>query len=294
MFPEIREADSSCIRSLSGPYSLSGVRLEGEKLVRLVFIDEAGLSHPQQEPFVVVIGVLVNGDSALNAVENQLQRIRGRHPQLGNDFVFHAFELFGGSGKTFGDRSAWPLDKRLAIADEILSIPKKFALPLALGFVKRAEFAKTFAANEFGTKDETVAAHVLAFAECSVFVEQWMRLNASNENCVLVVENNDRARSLIRDIHQFHQSDPTRELLKDLGKGFFPFRKIRQDPLFQEKRPSSALIVADFCAYVSKKFSWETKDTAFDLICFGNWPLDVCNRPCYISPRNGRWLWPSG
>ena len=92
---------------------------------------------------------------------------------------------------------------------------------------------------------------VLAFAQCSVFVEQWMRLNASNENCLLVIENNDQAKSLMRSMHQWHQSKQTVEILKDLG--FFPLRKIREDPLFQNKRPSSAMIIADFCAYVMKK-----------------------------------------
>lgn len=230
--------------------------------MRLVYVDEAGLSNPEQEPFLVVVGAVVHGDSALNGIEANLRRIREKHipERFGDDFVFHAFELFGGKGKHFTREKPdfigpieWPLSRRLAIADEILSIPKKFSLPIAMGFVKRNEFSKDFAAKDFGTDDETVAAHVLAFTSCSFFIEQWMRLNASNENCLLVVEDNDRARSLLRGMHQWHQSAEAREVFKDLGREFFPFRKIREDPLFQKKRSSSGLIIADFCAYVMKR-----------------------------------------
>jgi hypothetical protein len=43
--------------------------------VRLVYMDEAGISKATQEPFVVVAGAIIDADRVLNGVENQLERI---------------------------------------------------------------------------------------------------------------------------------------------------------------------------------------------------------------------------
>jgi len=45
-----------------GPCSLSGVRLEGDRLVRLVYIDESGISNVRDDPFVIVAGIIVDAD----------------------------------------------------------------------------------------------------------------------------------------------------------------------------------------------------------------------------------------
>jgi hypothetical protein len=239
-----------------GPYSLSGVRLEGEKLVRLAFIDEAGISKPRQEPFLVVAGVVIHGDNDLNGVENELERIMHRHiPSVRwDDFVFHATELFNGGGKVFKREKPdligppqWPLDRRLRIADEIMAIPKKFALNIAFGFLERTKFPAKFDVPDTWSPGEMVVAqHVSAFSTCTLFIEQWMRKNTKGENCMLVVENNDEAKSIIRNTNQWHQSKKVTAVLDEFGKKLLPLRKIRQDPLFQDKRPSNALIVAEF------------------------------------------------
>jgi hypothetical protein len=231
--------------------------------VRLAFIDEAGISKPEDEPFLVVAGVLLDGDSDLNGVENQLERIMQRHipPAHWEDFVFHATELFNGGGKVFKRYKLdfigpvqYSLERRLAIADEIMVIPKKFSLKLAFGWVERATFKDHFdMPPDWLQGSMVIAQHASAFSTCSLFIEQWMRRNASGENCMLVVENNDRAKAAMRHMHQWHQSKKILFVLDNFSRQLLPFRKIRQDPLFQDKRPSNALIIADFCAYVWKR-----------------------------------------
>lgn len=107
-----------------GPRSLSGHSLVGCKLLRLVYIDEAGISNPKQEPFLVVAGVIVHADQKLNAIERHLEHILERHiPARQRDgFVFHATELFNGGGKVFRRQKSdvigpveWPLERRLKI-----------------------------------------------------------------------------------------------------------------------------------------------------------------------------------
>src|SRR5215469_14411214 len=135
-------------------------------------------------------------------------------PEFWDGFVFHATELFNGGGKVFKRTRSdfigppqWPLDRRLEIADEIMAIPKKFALEITYGFIERATFKDHFHFPDTTLGQITIAQQVAAFSTASIFIERWMRKNASGENCVLVVENNDRAKALMRDMHQWHQGN---------------------------------------------------------------------------------------
>ena len=68
------------IRPICAPRSfLGGAPPEGNKTVRLVYVDEAGFGRPDEEPFLVVGGVIVNADTILNGIENQLERLIERH-----------------------------------------------------------------------------------------------------------------------------------------------------------------------------------------------------------------------
>src|SRR5436190_43243 len=121
------------------PLGLFGGRLCGDRLVYLAYIDEAGISNPQHEPFLVVAGVIVHADKKQLAVSRHLDRLVRRFipPDKQDGFVFHATEIFGGVGKLF-NREDWPLPKRLEIADALAAIPASFGLPIVYGAVERA------------------------------------------------------------------------------------------------------------------------------------------------------------
>jgi hypothetical protein len=160
-----------------GPRAFGGGQLQGDRLVRLVYVDEAGITNRRHEPFLIVAGVIVDADMKLVAIERHLTRLVDRHiPEQHRDgFVFHAMELFNGGGKVFvrpepGDPNPeWPLERRLAIADDLAAIPRKFDLPLAFGIVERAKWPQTFTppAN-FSEKDRTIGEHVTAFMACAL------------------------------------------------------------------------------------------------------------------------------
>jgi Protein of unknown function (DUF3800) len=229
---------------------------------RFVYVDEAGISRP--EPFLVVLGVIVHADKQLIAIERHLDKIVARWiPEAHRDgFVFHATELFNGNTKKpiFNKNDPeWPLDKRLKIADELAAIPAKFRLPLATGWVVRETFPASDAAKAhwatLSEAERAVGAHVTAFMVAAMKVEQWMKTNAPNEVCMMIVEDNEQARKLIRETQNYHQSRKIVDIIDDAkAKKLLPLKRIKEDPLFQGKRQSSVLQVADFCAYVWKKF----------------------------------------
>jgi len=75
--------------------------------VRLAYVDEAGISNPTHEPWVVVAAILVNADTQLIHLERSLDKLLMRYipPNLRDRLIFHAAELFNGTksgqGKAF-------------------------------------------------------------------------------------------------------------------------------------------------------------------------------------------------
>jgi hypothetical protein len=230
--------------------------------VRLVYMDEAGISNPKHEPFLTFAGIVVDADSKLNAIEKHLESLISRHipERLRHGFIFHATEIFT-CGKILRKQHAdfigpweWPLDRRLKIADDIAAMIKKFDLPIAMGFLERAKFRADFDfPDEFPPSEEVVAQIVSTFMNSAMVAEHWMRKNAKNENCLLIVEDNKQARETIRQVHNHRQDKKLAEVLDEQSLRHFPLRKIKEDPLFQPKKPTSPLIIADFCAYVFKR-----------------------------------------
>jgi hypothetical protein len=252
---------------IGGPKSLTGDCLLGEMVMRLVYVDEAGISNRVQEPFLTVAGVIVHADKDLIAVERQLDKLVEKHipSEYHDGFVFHAMEIFNGGRKPFDrDDPDWPLSRRLKIAEDLAAIPARFRLPLALSFVERAEFGKTIEKlDEAPPADRAVLEHVAGFMGCAMQVEHWMRQNAPDEVCLMVVEDNDRARRLIRETQQYHQQPALAAMLEPEPGRHFPFRKIKEDPHFQAKRKSSVLQLADFAAYVFKRITMNESDSRY-------------------------------
>jgi hypothetical protein len=157
--------------------------------MRLAYIDEAGISHKGQEPFLVVVGVIIHADNNLVAIERHLDKLVTRHipEQHHHDFVFHATELFNGGGKVFRrENPDFPLSKRLQIADDLAAIPRRFNVTIAVGFVDRHEFPRT-SMPEFASMsahEQTVAAHGVAFVNCAMQIEHWMREHAKRYACM--------------------------------------------------------------------------------------------------------------
>jgi hypothetical protein len=187
--------------------------------VRLIYVDEAGISNRRQEPWMVVAAVIVDADRKLANVESYLDKLVKRNipEEHWDDFVFHAIHLFNYGGKVFTkDNPNWPLWKRLEIADELAAIPKKFKLPLTFGLCERAAFPSNPALRELlSPSDITLNALVATYLACAGQIERWMRKNTNGEVCMMIVEDNKDARSYIRSMHNHHQQ---KELLGELDK----------------------------------------------------------------------------
>jgi hypothetical protein len=110
--------------------------------MRMVYLDEAGISNPAHEPHVVVAGVIIHADRQWKAVELHLNDMADRYVPGDRraGFVFHAKDLFHGSGAF--PRNQWSREKRWEILDELIAIPEQLDLAVVPGYVERAALAK--------------------------------------------------------------------------------------------------------------------------------------------------------
>lgn len=224
--------------------------LEGKKLVQMVYMDEGGIS--QHEPVVVVSGVMIDGDRDLVNVEQHLQRLVEIHiPKKDREgFAFHAKNIFSGTGY-FKDRDRWPLEKRLAILDDLVAIPSKFDLHVAFGSLRKQDYDL----GKFAKDQEQLDAifHSFAFARCTGMIELIMRHGFPDENALLIAENNNSSRSMIKSVHAIFRDD---ESVKRMGlkDDHLPLTRIRDTVHFADKQECRHLQLADVCAFVLRGY----------------------------------------
>src|SRR5258706_338524 len=114
--------------------ALGGAPLLGANLTRFVYLDEAGISG-KQEPWLVVGGVLVDGDTQLDDLYREIEVVSERHlPQdyRDEDIILHAGDLYGGNGHFDEGRDPyWTMEKRHAVLADLAKIPDKTDILIA-------------------------------------------------------------------------------------------------------------------------------------------------------------------
>jgi hypothetical protein len=228
--------------------SICGAPLAGDRLVRLTYLDEAGISA--NEGFLVVGGVLIDGDRQLTAIENHFNILLLKHIPIADraGFVFHATDIWSGGGY-FKDREQWPLDKRLAILDDLVAIPEKFALPVSFGAVDWPKFTLDLLVPGCDQRDLEIAAHAVAFGHCCMGVEKFMRMAFPTEVTILIAEDRDSVRASLKEAISVFRNPVLAEKL-ELDQGYFPFEKIKDTVHFAKKSESRHLQIADICTFV--------------------------------------------
>lgn len=242
-----------------GPFAFGGGPLNGSRRVRVVYMDEAGIS--KKEPWVVVAGVVVHGDTQWKPLERELDRIvQEEIPEPMQDgFILHATDLFHGSGATPRGEE-WPQARRWGILDRIVALPKQFKLPLVFGCIERAKFPKrpeTLAETaEFSPDDAAFAAFHVAFGVCTLGAERWMRDNTEDEIAQLIAENNDRVKRAAKGSHAFFRNRGQLEqsgILELDNADVLPFERVIGTVHFALKREDRLLQVADACAFFMQR-----------------------------------------
>jgi len=260
-----------------------GAKVEGERIVRFVYLDESGISV--NEPVTVVGGVIINADLQYMAVKQRVGELIDKYVPLEDrlGFVFHAKDLFHGSGKIF-DKRKYPRDMSREALKVLLGIPAEFQLPIVCGHIRKRSTAGMTKQEQRGEPSKNQA---MAFSLCALAAEKYMRHIADpSEVASLTVENNDETRQAVKLMHLLlsgrHFSPVAGDLVSviiDFANGYVPIRRIVDIVLFAEKDHAFLLQLADACALMLRYF-FEGRTSAeefLDVLTQGN-PSALGNR----------------
>jgi len=226
-----------------------GVPLKGNKIVRLVYLDEAGISNPEHEPYLVVAGVIVNPDRQWKELEAYFRDLAY---QLFPDadpyrFVFHAKDIFHGSGPF--DRKTWSRKERMKIMGQLAQVPRLFALPIVMGELDRikADQEVRRLSPDTTKKSRHNFIHTHAFINAIQRVQYWMEKNAPEETAMLIAEDTPEMKSTLKNVHEGY-TDKTRQ-----DDEAFRAPNIIDAVHFAQKKDSLLLQIADHCAFIIKR-----------------------------------------
>jgi Protein of unknown function (DUF3800) len=233
--------------------------LRGKKLVRLVYLDESGVST--NETVLTVCGAIVHGDTQLAAIENHFGILLQKHIPWEDrpGFVFHATHIWSGGGY-FKNREKWPLERRLEILDDLIAIPRKFDFPVSYGTVSWPDFPMEILVPDKRTEHERqVAGHTIAFGHCCMGIERFVRETFPDEFVILIAEDRAEVRASLKNIIAVFRNPAAVQQLGLSDPDYFPFNHIRDTVHFAKKSESRHLQIADVCAFVMRGHFMKTK-----------------------------------
>lgn len=165
--------------------------------MRIVYLDEGGISH--NEPALCVAGVMIHGDNQWREVERAIDDLIAAYiPEDDRlDFVFHATDIYHGSGY-FG-RSKWDRSTREEILKSLAKTIEDYHLPIVIGGYKKDTFAagqNLFEECETNLKHSTM--QLTSAMDCAMWADRWLARYAPQENAMIVAEDTDRVKPMIK------------------------------------------------------------------------------------------------
>jgi uncharacterized protein DUF3800 len=226
--------------------------LDGDCVVRLVYLDEAGIGDIAKERQVVVTGAIIDADKQWKRLE-EYYRTLAEEVFPSEDtyrFVFHAKDIWHGSGAFDGNK--FSRRDRQIILRRLAQVPTLFQIPIACAAVDRVAFSqqRSFieASRKVRNKERTarLLTHAYAFVSTVHAVDYWMQRYASvDEVAMLIAEDTAQVKSTFERLHEAYTLSSENE-----DDESFRTQKIVDSVHFAKKRDSILLQMADHCAFI--------------------------------------------
>ena len=219
---------------------IGGNKLDGGIMARLVYLDEAGTGKIDDEPYAVMIGVIVSFDNQIQLIEEHLAALKDKY-RIDSETALHAKDIHHGSHAF--DKVRYTRKEREELLTELLSIAPDFGLPVSIGYDDRVHTKETHPGSE--DKYYLKQSIKLATLRCLVGIEAFMKNRHGDECCLLIFEESPNVRPHVIEIYKHVKSIESR----DRGGRFFPISRIIETPAFAKKAESAILQVADAIAF---------------------------------------------
>lgn len=253
----------------------------GDRLLRFIFMDEAGTSPSQ--PVTVVVGVIIDADQALARAEMLMREALLSIPkELGANYKYSAKDIWGNPAYP----KFWPMADRIDLIKSILRIPRilKQAISFSV-FWKNDDSYISFEAIRKLRIDRNIYSHMMAFSHCVVMSDKFIRDKCGVEIGMIIAEDHE-LRSVLAASLNVYRTNPIllrpHGLIKSVEEeklgywkqvGSLKISRIRESIHFVGKGDDNLVWIADTCAWAIRKYFEEGQDKfGFCLEMLGSLP----------------------
>jgi hypothetical protein len=224
------------------------------KLMRLLYVDEAGISDERQEPFAVVAAVDVNGDTQWRAIDRDVSDLCKEY-DVPPDVELKAYHLFRGTGPF----QSWQRERREALQSGMLKIFTRYKLQVFCGIVERGYFSAVM--NGIDPKQVDVRPQDLAFVAAVGLFEDYICGDSPAEAGIIVADVSDRQTVIKASLSDYRQRPLP-------GPFQTQFNHITEPVLFADSKECWGIQLADHCAFFIKREAMGKADSEkfYDLI----------------------------
>lgn len=222
--------------------------LLGHNLVRLLYLDEAGIDR--KSPVVCVAGVLIHGDKDWPEVDRRIVSLALKYVEQSrrDGFVFHATDIYHGSGYFDRRKPEWAdPDSRSQVLSDLVDIIVDLKLPIVAGKYERKHF------DWLPEKNRTNFLHQVAASDCLSHVDKWLAAHCPDELATVIHEDGAAAKAVIKRTVRVLRSQMAMDnsgIPDNMKLAFsFPLKRIIDTVHFAEKADARPLQLADICAF---------------------------------------------
>lgn len=232
--------------------AFGGGPLSGDDWVQVVFLDESGTGNLEQDPVLVVAGVIVDANKTWVGLCQRLKQLLHDSVPAGVDRpqFLHAKDIYHGT-KEF-HRDQWSEKARYSLLDDLARLPLEFQIPVVWGGCDRRGLSQRF--PDLARADQDKSAYAIAGSVCMMQVERWMRENTpSHEVASMFFEDGHSGKRMVKEAHRYLTGGDVAKDHPVEAARYLPLSRIIDAPSFQEKNDATALQLADFCAFALKR-----------------------------------------
>jgi hypothetical protein len=252
--------------------------------MHVAYLDEAGIGSVDHEP-VVVAGVIIHAAAQWKTAERRLKEIADKYILDADrkDFVaFHAKDIWHESPKFPRDR--YNGETRENILQELCSLIGDLDLTVVFGALEKKDLSDSEPYKNLNRHDLAIMLQAMASTMCTLAIETYMRTHHAVDELVMIVyENNDNAKALVRALHNLLRGpqDPLAGSIQEAAEWaqVTPLKRVIDTAHFANKEDASILQLADLCAFILRRRIMGKTDCErfFEMI-----------RPhCVVAPKDG-------
>jgi hypothetical protein len=244
----------------NGPTALFGGPLLGSKLMRFIYMDEAGTSA--DEPLVVEVALIVEADQQVHLAERLIDETLGAVPVNFRDaFVFHADQVW--NDRKY--RDCWAMADRLAFLKRMMGLRLRLRIPLVFAFSRKPPSSEGVVKPE----DRQRLHQGVAFDLCVGLADKFIRDRCGiNETAAIVHEQNQNMDRVLRSILRNRRLAPVNipgvaPTAEEKRLGYIKqetdhrVERIRNSIFFARKDDDPLLCMADACAFGLRRYFTE-------------------------------------